>query len=198
MTKSDAKEKALRWLDEATINGLEVSMDQKADLLDKFDFFLNDALCFLAGFFRLEGQLILDPANGEKKGNYLKYTMPEDFLDFDKIVVYEGDSYRELKDYKTEGEKEFLIPASCTGTVQVQYFRYPAQTDPDAQDSTTLDIAKKAELLLPLKLAVDATAGSEDTAQVSAYLDGKFSNFLANLLGSQRFPTPQIERIYSM
>ncbi len=52
MTKGECRELFLRYLDEATANGAATSAEQRADYLDKFDYFLNGALIYLAGHIK--------------------------------------------------------------------------------------------------------------------------------------------------
>lgn len=49
MTKGELRELFLRYLDEATDNGEATSVQQRADLKDKFDYFLGGAMLFVAG-----------------------------------------------------------------------------------------------------------------------------------------------------
>jgi len=49
MTKIELRELYLRYLDEATANGVATTTEQRADYKDKFDYFLNGALLYVAG-----------------------------------------------------------------------------------------------------------------------------------------------------
>lgn len=53
MTKSDAIETMLRWLDEATINGQETPADQLADLKQRAAYLLDGAVKYIAGHFKI-------------------------------------------------------------------------------------------------------------------------------------------------
>lgn len=53
MTKGEAKELMLRWLDEATVNGEPTAHDQIADYLDRADHLLDGVVKFLAGQFKI-------------------------------------------------------------------------------------------------------------------------------------------------
>jgi len=53
MTKGEAKEQMLRWLDEATINGTPASDTQLADYLDRANYLLDGVVKFLAGHFHI-------------------------------------------------------------------------------------------------------------------------------------------------
>jgi hypothetical protein len=84
------------------------------------------------------------------------------------------------------------------GTIEFNYFGEPEVVAIDAEADTVLEIAKRAEVLVPLKLAVDATAGSEETSALSAYLNSVFSNMLANILQSETTAYKGITRVYAM
>ena len=52
---------------------------------------------------------------------------------------------------------------------------------------------------MPLRLAIEATAGSDETNAISAYLEGKFSNMVNNLLGDENdYSGYAVERVYSI
>ena len=57
MTKGEARKLFLRWLDEATVNGQEASSDLTADLVNRFDYFLDGTLNYVAGIFKLPGKM---------------------------------------------------------------------------------------------------------------------------------------------
>ncbi len=83
-------------------------------------------------------------------------------------------------------------------TVEILYFGMPEEIASDAEDSTELDVQPIAVQLVPLRLAIEATAGSDETNAISAYLEGKFSNMVANLLGDQDGAfNVVVERVYA-
>lgn len=198
MTKGEAKKLALRWLDEATINGQNASVELTADLTDKFNYMLTGVLSYIAEFFKLEKQYTVTEKDGTPKGGYIRFVMPDDYKGLSRVAVYDNDGYYELEDFYPESRNIFLLPKGITGNIEFNYYAEPAAVDITADDSTVLDIVKRAEPLLPLKLAIDATAGSEDTSALSAYLDSKFSNMLANLLQNEITVYTSIKRIYAM
>ena len=78
------------------------------------------------------------------------------------------------------------------------YFGLPKAVAVDAPEDTELEIVPKAEQLVPLRLAIEATAGSDETSAISAYLENKWSNMVMNLLGEQRGAYNQmVERVYA-
>ena len=53
MTKGDAIESMLRWLDEATINGEPTPTDQIADLKQRAAYLLDGSVKYIAGYFKI-------------------------------------------------------------------------------------------------------------------------------------------------
>ncbi len=185
MTKGEAKELALRWLDEATINGEINSREQTADLTDKFNYFLNDALIFLSGFFRLPR--VYCPAKPDGiEGGLVRYRMPEDFKELNKIVVTGENSYEDISDYRFEPPRDFLLAPEQDGTLKFLYWGNPREVTSFAPEEEILDVDALGAVALPLKLAADATAGSEDTMHISYYLEGKLSGMIVNLLQGRK------------
>lgn len=201
MTKGEAKKQALRWLDEATLNGQPAGAELTADYTDKFNYFLWNVLVYIAAIFKLERSFIADKENGVKKGGFYGYTMPKDFLELERINIYFENGVIELTDYKKSGDKTFLIPKSYIESdsteVEILYYGMPEEISESAPDATELEIMPKAVQLVPLRLAIEATAGSDETNAISAYLEGKFSSMVNNLLSDEQgaFNTV-IERVY--
>lgn len=202
MTKGEAKKQALRWLDEATLNGQPAGAELTADYTDKFNYFIWNVLVYIAAIFKLERSFIADKESGVKKGGFYGYTMPKDFLELERINIYFENGVIELTDYKKSGDKTFLIPKSYIESdsteVEILYYGMPEEISESAPDTTELEIMPKAVQLVPLRLAIEATAGSDETNAISAYLEGKFSSMVNNLLGDEQgaFNTV-IERVYA-
>ena len=56
MTKQDAKAGALRWIDEATVNGHAVAAEELADFRDRMDYLIGGVLAELGVLFRWWGR----------------------------------------------------------------------------------------------------------------------------------------------
>ena len=196
MTKGEARALFLRWLDEATINGQTASQQQTADLSDKFDYFLTGTLLYLAGYFRLGRQFV--PETEETVGGLRRVELPADFRELERVVAAGPDFYRPVEEYWTEGDRYLLVPGDLQGQLRILYWGNPAAVEPEAEEERVLEVLPQAEMLVPLKTAADVTAGSEDTAAVSHYLEGRFSNMMVNLLGSGIPQTGQVGTVFSM
>ncbi|MDD2954949.1 MAG: hypothetical protein PHD67_01395 [Oscillospiraceae bacterium] len=192
MTKGEAKKLYLRWLDEATVCGQEAGRELTADLEDRFDYFLEGTLFYLAGHFKLPA--VYEGPAVAQAGPYDRYRMPEDFRELDRIVETGGGAYRQILDYRVEGERDFLVERGATP--RFLYWKNPAALGPAAAQDTVLEVHPRAAILVPLKTAADATAGSADMAATSDYLEGIFSNMLLNLSVQEKPGLPPIETIY--
>lgn len=202
MTKGEAKAQALRWLDEATLNGQPAGVELTADYTDKFNYFLWNVLVYIAAIFKLEKTFSANKETGEKKGGFYSYTLPNDFMELERINVYSSSGVSQIYDYKKSADKTFLIPRSYIEKedidVEFIYYGMPAEVPSNASDVTELEVMPKAVQLVPLRLAIEATAGSDETNAISAYLEGKFSNMVNNLLGNQQGAfNVVVERVYA-
>ena len=189
MTKGEAKKLALRWLDEATLNGQEAGAELTADYKDKFNYFLYNVLVYVAAVFKLSRSHSVQAIEGKAKGTYVSFTLPNDVMELDKIVRYNASQYDEVRTFRKEGDNVYLIPKNVIGendTVEFIYWGMPTLVAVDDEDTVNIEVVPKAEQLVPLRLAIEATAGSDETSGISAYLEGKYSNMVANLLGEER------------
>lgn len=203
LTKEMAKKEALRWLDEATLNGQDAGVELTADYTDKFNYFLHNVLVYIAAQFKLPAVYnISEETEAEDKGAYWKYILPDDFMELEKIVGIKDDEYFEITEYKTEGVRAFLLPKSKFkhfDSVEFDYWKLPEDVPFNADETTVLEVQPKAEQLVGLRLAIEATAGSDETSGISYYLDGKFSNMLVNLLGEPKGSiNNSVERVYAI
>ena len=202
MTKVEAKAQALRWLDEATLNGQPAGVELTADYTDKFNYFLWNVLVYIAAIFKLEKTFTADKETGVKKGGFYAYEMPKDFMELERINVYSGTGVTQIFDFKKSADRVYLIPRSYIEKdgidVEFVYYGMPTEVESTAPDATELDVMPKAAQLVPLRLAIEATAGSDETNAISAYLEGKFSNMVNNLLGNQQGAfNVVVERVYA-
>lgn len=202
MTKGEAKKLALRWLDEATLNGQPASAELTMDYTDKFDFFLWYVVVFISAIFKISETYRADEENLEPKGNYYRVELPDNFIGLNTIHMYNSSYETDITDYLRESTRAFLIPKTYfngDNKVEIIYWRMPEKFDETASDATELDVVKKAEQLVPLRLAIEATAGSDETNAISAYLEGKFSSMVNNLITDENdYAAKSIERVYAL
>lgn len=202
MTKGEAKAQALRWLDEATLNGQSASAELTADYTDKFNYFIWNVLVYISNIFKLPRTVTLKESELTDIGGFYRYKLPDDFMSFNKINVYNKASILEVYDYIRETTNTYLIPKDYfnkDNTVEVLYWGMPAEIPSNAPEGTELEVQPKATQLVPLRLAIEATAGSDETNAISAYLEAKFSNMVDNLLANDNdYGGLGIERVYAL
>lgn len=202
MTKLEAKELALRVLDEATINGQPAGVELTADYTDKFDYFLNDALVFIANIFPIHSSISIKFYTPyQVRGPYVRVEYPEDIIKIRNVVAYSDKGYEDVQ-YIEDSENSILVERYILDSytaVEMNYHRLPETITFDAPDDTVLDIPRKAESIIPIKLAVDATAGNEETSAISAFLNSKLDNLIVNLMGDgEKAYSFSVERIFTM
>lgn len=203
MTKLEAKELALRILDEATINGQPAGVELTADYTDKFNYFLNDALVFIANLFPINQTVSIKfYTDYQVRGPYVKVELPDDCMKIRNVIAYDSNGSYQNVEYIEDTNVSILVNKNIMdsySSVELNYNRLPEPVTFDADDETVLDIVRKAEGLLPLKLAVDATAGNEETSAISSFLNSKLDNLIINLLGDgEKAYSFGVERVYSM
>lgn len=177
MTKQEAKECALRWMDEATVNGHAVRDSESADYRDRMDYLLGGVLTELAAIFPLTGaQEYVAVAGAETQVKLL----PADFRRLSRIVrTYHG-TRSEWSGYRCDGRR-LELPADCPGTFTVYYERMPVLPAVSAAPDTVLDCAPGAETLIPLKLAADLAIGTPEHAQTGVYLTNRYHEAVQRL-----------------
>lgn len=127
---------------------------------------------------------------------WVYYELPDNFREFDTIVCINGEERRTLSDFCREGLRGFSVPRRTEGELWFQYYKNPADVPPDAPNETVLEVREEAAALVPLKVAVDALAGTDETASISQYLNGLFNNMLMNALTHETGRKKQIQMIY--
>lgn len=170
MTKGEARQRYLRYLGEATVNG---SARGDQDLADQFDYLLLGALTHVAAAFPLYGY---DEAESE-------FIPPEDFISLEEI---ESGGFP-VPYWEQNGKYLF------EGTAQIRYRRTPS--DPGSDDSAVLDVWPPAAGLIPLQCAIMAAAGSEAQSYKLASLSSLYNTMAAAL---QIADAPRFVRDYSI
>ena len=170
MTKQEAKDGAMRWMDEATVNGHAVAAAEQADFRDRMNYMIGGVIAELGAQFPLTGTVCSDgsrcaiPLPPDCR-RVLGAMRTEDGLPADTAVRYG------------------MLTGLPKEPVTVIYERRPVIPAPDAPDGTVLDCAPEAEVLVPLKLASDLLIGTIDRAATGGYLNSRYSEMLRQLAG---------------
>lgn len=171
MTKQDAKDGALRWMDEATINGHAVAAAEQADFRDRMDYLIGGVIAELGAQFPLIGTV-----NRESRGTV---QMPADCKRVLRVVRTESGAPVDAT------VQAGVVTALPQGAITIIYERYPGRPTPGAPDAVQLDCAPEAEPLVPLKLAADVLLGTIDRMTTGAYLADRYHEMLRQLVASR-------------
>ena len=159
MTREEAKECALRWMDEATANGHPVSAEEIADYRDRMDFLMDGIVTELGAVFPLYGTAEYEISAEDRR----MQPLPTDFRRFRRMT--EADSGRDLT-VSCDG-RMVRFPPECAGSFLLHYERKPVS-------GNVLDCAPEAEPLVPLRLAADLLIGTAERAQSGRLLADRF------------------------
>lgn len=168
MTKQDAKAGALRWIDEATVNGHAVAAEELADFRDRMDYLIGGVLAELGVLFPLVGTVQSD-------GGVMQ--LPADCRRVLRVVRSENGAAVDA----AVRDGMMVLPQV---PVTVIYERRPEIPAPDVPDTTVLDCAPGAEPLVPLKLAADLLIGTIDRVATAGYLTSRYNEMRWQLAGS--------------
>jgi hypothetical protein len=128
---------------------------------------------------------------------YVAYPMPEDFMEFDSIIIRSDPRvYEQYNAYKWEKNKRAILNYYDKGSFDIHYFKYPATISETAPDSTPLEVEDKAIDLVVLQAGIKATAA--DNEDLSKYLQKIFDKLAPNIIGEYKSGENTVQTIYSM
>lgn len=285
MNKNDAINGALRWLDEATVNGAAASNGFIADYKDRMEHLLDGAVamvesqfpiiksvsivqsppkCMEGSFFPCESfypgeeyifsnadakaysleitghaRMSVDGAaqtidedsfkrfSGPFKGSiritseypfwvrnagyydypsknipehtpWDRYELPEQMNGLVKILFSgDGVTFRDFSDYRRLDEYHIAIPYHYRGQFDIQY-KHRHTTLSGAPGSAEIEVEPKAVPLVPLRLAIDATSGIDETLLLNQYLTGRFAELVGAMTDEDVEKHQTIETVYMM
>lgn len=140
MTLGEAKEKALKLMDEYSVNGVLVNDE---DIKSKMVPFFDTAQKNLCQVKKIPREYRVPVETGAAE-----YPMPGDFLSLRRVWVdgQPGSPGRWLG-------STLLLPAGEGRDIRVEYNAWPADIPPDAPDSYAFEIAPDAQECLPYWVA---------------------------------------------
>lgn len=285
MTKNDAINGALRWIDEATVNGAAASNGFIADYKDRMEHLLDGAVAMVESQFPLiESASIVQSVpkcmegshfeartvypdeeysfeNGEAKAYTLEicgsvslvvdgvrrqissqtfervadsfngsirilsdypfqvrnaafyafpmqeipehiawvpYELPQQMNGLVKILFSgDGVTFRDFSDYRRLDEYHIAIPYHYSGQFDIQY-KHRHATLSGASGAAEVEVEPKAVPLVPLRLAIDATSGIDETLLLNQYLTGRFAEMVGAMTDEDLEKHQNIEMVYTM
>ncbi len=197
MTKNEAKNAALRWLDEASEGGCALEQETTADWMERMDHLLDGAVAAVCGRFPHRA---VHMVSGEPQTSaaWRQVQLPENCDTVEQIWQLSTDGRpRSFSDYRRIERRCYAVPADA-GALAFHYIRRPRAVGPTVPETTVLDVLPEAESLVPLRLAADLLVGADETAALSAWLEQRYAAQAAVLF---RRPAPDratVECIYTM
>ena len=129
---------------------------------------------------------------------WMPYEMPDRMNGLVKIL-FSGDGYnfRDFSDYRRIDDRHIAIPFHYSGQFDIQYKKRHATLSGTA-GSTEIEVEPKAVPLVPLRLAIDATSGIDETLVLNQYLNGRFTEMVTALMEEDTEKHQCIETVFSV
>ncbi len=202
MTKQEAKDAALRWLDEATSGGSALDQGSTADLEDRMDHLLDGAVAAVCGRFPHYAVFCVECTAPQRQEPaqpfYARIRLPEDFSALHEVRLAAADgSSVPFSEYRRVGKGEYTVPAVLNGTLEFTYIRLPAVLGAAAEADAELDVEPEAVVLVPLRLAADILVGVDETAVLSGYLLARYNEMAAALYRRAEPDRAAVECVYA-
>lgn len=118
----------------------------------------NEALNMIATVGKFVVKSYIIEQDGTTGGRWNRYSLPELIPDFYRLMpnsmIYEdGAGSREPAQFEIEGEHTLLLDAGSGGKFTVYYYAYPTTITAATPAETPLNVAREAEVLVPLYIA---------------------------------------------
>ncbi len=173
MTVKECYDIFLRHIDRATRGGNSLDERKVADFKDKFYYFLNPALEYICSVMKPVKKFTITLE--DQRDNI---RLPDDFYKIIKIMR-NGGEYTDF--YMVEN---VIYTKNNDGLYEIIYSYIP-KLPGDINENDVIDIPRRCEVLLPLKIASDCVK-TEDSA-LSSYFMNIFNNEIQNLSEEKGF-----------
>ncbi len=173
MTKGELRDRYLRYLGEATING---SPKVNKDLADQFNYILPGALKNVAAAFPVYAVAAATDS----------FTPPEDFWTLESLTDADGMAV----DYRVSPAGTYIFD----GRADVKYRVLP-QISSTAPDDTAVMVYPPAADLVAIQCAMTAAISFAEQSYKVAYLSSLYNTMAAQLTISDH---PRYERVYAI
>lgn len=128
---------------------------------------------------------------------YLSYDMPDDFLEFDSIIIKTDPRvYGSYVAHKWENNKKIILNYYDKGSFDIHYYKYPATITSDAPDNTVLEIEDKAFEVVALQCAVMATAA--DNPSLSSWIRSIYVEKIQNISQKEQPVMNNVQTVFSI
>lgn len=128
---------------------------------------------------------------------YTSYDMPDDFLEFDSIIIKTDPRvYGSYVAHKWENNKKIILNYYDKGSFDIHYYKYPATIASDAPDNTVLEIEDKAFEVVALQCAVMATAA--DNPSLSSWIRLIYVEKIQNISQKEQPVMNNVQTVFSI
>lgn len=129
---------------------------------------------------------------------WLPYELPQQMNGLVKILFSgDGVTFRDFSDYRRLDEHHIAIPYRYNGEFDVQYKKRHTLLS-GAPGNTAIEVEPKAAPLVPLRLAIDATSGIDETLLLNQYLTGRFAEMVGAMTDEDLEKHQNIEMVFTM
>lgn len=138
----DIRREVLGHINQYSIAGTQVasSYNNQADYLSRIPQLINEGLVNIMTLVKKE-PVVYPLTDGERVGDFVRYTLPEDFFSLRTggFCRVDGGHFERCNDYKLQGKRFLLVPASLTGSFTAEYYRWPHQLPLSPADDFELE-----------------------------------------------------------
>nr|DAG23569.1 MAG TPA: hypothetical protein [Caudoviricetes sp.] len=129
---------------------------------------------------------------------WVPYELPQQMNGMVKILFSgDGVTFRDFSDYRRLDEYHIAIPYHYSGQFDIQY-KHRHTTLAGASGATEIEVEPRAVPLVPLRLAIDATSGIDETLALNQFLTGRFAEMVGAMTDEDTEKHQVIETVFMM
>ena len=129
---------------------------------------------------------------------WIPYDLPKQINGLVKILFSgDGITFRDFSDYRRLDEHKIAVPYHYSGQFDIQY-KHRHATLAGASGATEIEVDPKAVPLIPLRLAIDATSGIDETLALNQFLTGRFAEMVGAMTDEDIEKHQVIETVFMM
>jgi hypothetical protein len=143
MNLGEVKKKALSLMAEYSIDGVEISVAENADYLNRMNRFANDAQYEIADKVGIDATYLYTQVGVSAEG-FNKVSLPSDYK---QIRFVNLDDYL-FHNYRIENRK-FIVKKVYDGDFEISYCKNPTELNDSSLDTYELEVDKHVQHLIP-------------------------------------------------
>jgi hypothetical protein len=194
-----ARDFALELINQYSIAGESIpeSYNNQSDYLKRIPKLLDDAQMYVAtNQARIRSVVPLANLDIRTEGDWTICYLPEDCWQVcsSGLIRVEGDGFQRYHRYHQIGDRSIMVPAGLSGSLQLEYFRYPALLGENPKDTAKLDNTLAAQMTLPYYVAAHLVMHDDAFAYQALY--NEFEAKLARLAEIPKTEITVVEDAY--